>query len=123
MYVFESSGVAYIDVFHSSKHVLAFSLNWHRSVVEQGLSSRGHFNLCCTVSSSAPHWQFVFVAESTKPHFLSSVLVLATPVRRRLRHRSCFVDMSFKRHAAVKINVKIHWVGTVLKLFSIPRDV
>ena len=71
MYVFESSGVAYIDVFHSSKHHLAFSLNWHRSVVGQGSSSSEHFNLCCTVSSSAPHWQVVFVAGSTKPHFFS----------------------------------------------------
>ena len=39
------------------------------------------------MSSSAPHWQVVFVAESTKPHFFSSILVLATPVRKRLRHR------------------------------------
>ena len=38
LYVFESSGVAYVDVFHSSTHRLAFSLNWHRSVVEQGSS-------------------------------------------------------------------------------------
>ena len=43
-------------------------------------------NLCCTVSSSAPHCQVVFVAGSTKPRF-SSVLVLATTVRKRLRHR------------------------------------
>ena len=55
--------------------------------MEQGSSSSEHFNLCYTVSSSAPHWQVAFVAGSTKPHFFSSVLVLATPVQRRLRHR------------------------------------
>ena len=87
VYVFESSGVAYIDVFHSYTYRLAFSFNWHRPVVEQGSSSGEHFNLCCKMSSSAPHWQTVFVAESLKPNFLCSVLVLATPVRRRLRHR------------------------------------
>ena len=56
-------------------------------VVEQGSSSNEHFNSCCTVPSSAPHWQVVFVAGSTKPHFFSSVLLPATPVRWRLRHR------------------------------------
>ena len=55
--------------------------------MEQGVSSSEHFNLCCAVSSSAPHWQVVFVAGSTKPYFFSSVLVLAMPVLRRLRHR------------------------------------
>ena len=54
--------------------------------MEQGSSSSEHFNLCCPVPSSAPHWQVVFVAGSTKLHFFSSVLVLAMPVRRRLRH-------------------------------------
>ena len=54
-------------------------------MVKQGSSCSEHFNLCCTVS--APHWQVVFVAGSTKPHFFSSVLVLAMPVRRQLRHR------------------------------------
>ena len=33
-----------------------------------------------------PHWQVVFVAVSIKPYFFSSVLVLTTPVRRRLRY-------------------------------------
>ena len=56
-------------------------------MVEQGLPSSEHFNLCCTVSSSTLHWQVVFVAGSTKPHFFSSVLVLATSVRKWLRHR------------------------------------
>ena len=54
--------------------------------MEQGSSSSKHFNLCCPVPSSDSHWQVVFVAGSTKPHFFSSVLVLAMPVRRRLRH-------------------------------------
>ena len=54
--------------------------------MKQGSSNNDHFNLCSTVSSSAPHWQGVFVAGSAKLHFFSSVLVLATPVQRRLRH-------------------------------------
>ena len=37
--------------------------------------------------------------------------------------RYCFVDMFYKRQAAVKSNAKIHWVGIMLKLFSLPRDV
>ena len=45
--------------------------------MEQCSSSSEHFDLCCPVPSSAPHWQIVFVAGSTK---------LAMPVRRRLRH-------------------------------------
>ena len=56
-------------------------------MAKQDLSCGEHFNLRCAVSLLVPHWQVVFVAGSTKPHFFSSVLVVATPVRRRLRHR------------------------------------
>jgi len=87
MYVVESSNVTQIEVCHSSTHGLAFSLNWHRSVVEQGSFDNVHLSLCWIVSSSAQHWQVVFAVEVAKPHFFSSVIVLATPVRRRLRHR------------------------------------
>jgi len=31
--------------------------------------------------------------------------------------------MFFEGQTAVKGNAEIHWIGTVLKLFSIPRDV
>ena len=55
-------------------------------MAKQDSSCSEHFNLYCRVSSSVPHWQVVFVAGLTKPHFFSSVLVLATPVRRQLRH-------------------------------------
>jgi len=35
----------------------------------------------------------------------------------------CFVDMFFECQTAIKGNAEICWMGTVLKLFSIPRDV
>jgi len=70
-----------------STHRLAFSLNWHKSVVEQGTFNNVHSSLCWTVSSSALHRQVVFAVGVAKPHFFSSVFVLVTPVRKRLRHR------------------------------------
>jgi len=87
LYVVESSNVTQIEVCHSSTHRLPFSLNWHKSAVEQGSFNNVHLSLCWTVSSSVLHWQVVFAVGVAKPHFFSSVFVLATPVRRRLRHR------------------------------------
>jgi len=84
MYVVESSDVT--QIYHSSMHCLAFSLNWHKSVVEQGSFDNVHLSLCWTVSSSAPHWQVVFAVGVAKLHFFSSVYVIATPGRRRLGH-------------------------------------
>ena len=99
-------------------------------MVEEGSSSSEHFNLCCTVSTSTPHWQIVFVAGSGKPHFFSSVLVLATPVRRRLRH--CHIvhlefdsggsfssGVMFKRVLCVNaLNFRFHASSLQVEIFS-----
>jgi len=70
MYVVESFDVTQIEVCHSSTHRLAFSLNWHKSVVEQGSFNNVHLSPCWTVSSSAPHWQVVFGCWSSKAPIL-----------------------------------------------------
>ena len=82
------------------------------------------------MSSSAPHWQVVFVDGSTKPHFFSSVLVLATPVQRRLRHRhivhpefdpggSFSSDVMFKRVlSGSALSFRFHASSLKVKTFS-----
>ena len=58
--------------------------------MEQGSSSRKHVNRCWIASFSTPHLQITLVNGSVKPHFFSSVFVLATPERRWLRQRHIF---------------------------------
>jgi len=87
MSVVESSDVTQTEVCNSSRYRLAFSLIRHKSVLEQDSFNNMHLSLCWTVSSSAPHWQVVFAVGVAKPLFFSSVFILATPVRRRWRHR------------------------------------
>ena len=79
-----------LDVCHSSTHRLALALKSHRSAMEQGSSSREHVNQCWIVSFSSPHLQITLVDGSAKPHFFSSVFVLATPEQRWLRQRHIF---------------------------------
>jgi len=55
MYEVKSSDVTQIEVCHSSTHRLAFSLNWHKSVEEQGSFNNVHLSRCWTVSSSVLH--------------------------------------------------------------------